>query len=72
MHKFSELLEQRVISYFKQKHGLEISPATAQEYLRSFAELFMAFCGGDSDAQGALAPRGTSPDLISPHSCNEG
>ncbi len=31
MYHLSELLEQRVIEYFKQKHGLEISPATAME-----------------------------------------
>jgi len=43
MHSFSQLLEQRVIEYFKRKHSLDISPATAQEYLNSFAELFLTF-----------------------------
>ena len=41
MQQFSQLLEQRVVDYFKRKYGLEISPATAQEYLNSFAELFL-------------------------------
>ena len=41
MQQFSQLLEQRVVDYFKHKYGLEISPATAQEYLNSFAELFL-------------------------------
>jgi len=75
MQSFSQLLEQRVIEYFKRKYGLEISPATAQEYLKSFAELFMAFTrdGGSPDPV-ALAQDGTptaAPDLISPHNCNE-
>ena len=43
MQPFSQLLENRVIEYFKRKHSLDISPATAQEYLNSFAELFLTY-----------------------------
>jgi hypothetical protein len=41
MQHFSQILENRVIEYFHRKHGIDISPATAQEYLNSFADLFL-------------------------------
>jgi len=41
MKPFSQLLTDRVIQYFHKKYGKDISVDEAQEYLNSFAELFL-------------------------------
>ena len=69
MHSFSQLLEQRVVEYFKRKHGLDISPATAQEYLNSFAELFLTYAEIEArkrpvQADTLVPPDGTHADLL--------
>ncbi len=43
MTKFSELLIQRIQSYFKKKYGLDIPDEMANEYLDSLAGLFGIF-----------------------------
>ena len=40
---FSENLIQETIKCFKEEDGLELSPEKANEYLHSFAGLFLAF-----------------------------
>jgi len=44
-HRFSEKLISQCISVFKEKNGVDISPETANEYLNSFADLYLAFAG---------------------------
>ena len=44
-HKFSEELIKECIALFKEKHGVDISPETANDYLNSFADLYLAFAG---------------------------
>jgi hypothetical protein len=63
--KFSQKLIDRTIHYFKKKYNLDISPEVAEEYLHSFARVFLAlarppFIGGGqanhgdvSDSRGA-------------------
>lgn len=41
--KFSQNLIDRTIAYFKKKYDKDISAEVANEYLRSFAGLFLAF-----------------------------
>jgi hypothetical protein len=43
MYRFSEQLRKRTISYFAKKHDHHIDDGTADQYLASFAGLFMAF-----------------------------
>ena len=68
---FSNNLIQDCIKSFKEENGVDISAETAQEYLSSFARLYLAFARieGKSADPDALASGGASPDLISPHSC---
>jgi len=46
--QFSENLIAETIKCFKEEDGLDVSPAQANEYLNSFADLFLAFAGGRS------------------------
>jgi hypothetical protein len=55
MQPFSTALEARVIEYFKRKHSLDVSPATAQEYLNSFAELFLVFAEIEAESAKSAA-----------------
>ena len=43
MASFSEKLIQEAIDCFREENGLELTPETAEEYLASFAGLFLAF-----------------------------
>lgn len=40
---FSKNLIERTVSYFKEKYNQDISDEVANEYLRSFSGLFLAF-----------------------------
>ena len=40
MKSVNELLIERVQAYFKEKYGEDLSPETAEEYLKSYAGLF--------------------------------
>ena len=40
MKSVNELLIERIQAYFKEKYGLDLSPETAEEYLKSYAGLF--------------------------------
>jgi len=40
---YSPKLVERIIKYFKEKKHIEISEETANEYLNSLADLFLAF-----------------------------
>ena len=42
-NQFSPELITRIISYFKEKYGREISKEEAEQYLNSLADLFEAF-----------------------------
>lgn len=68
---FSKNLIQDCIKSFKEENGVDISPETANEYLNSFARLYLTFMEieGESASPVCEAPGGASPDLISPHSC---
>jgi len=44
-HRFSQQLIEKCIAVFKEKNGVDISPETANEYLNSFADLYLAFAG---------------------------
>ncbi len=75
--KFSQKLIDETIKCFKEEDGLELSPELVDEYLNSFAKLFLAFARKKLVAHfdaGALATRQDEPpssDLISPHSCKD-
>jgi hypothetical protein len=43
MTSFNQELVERVTEYFREKHGVVISPETAQEYLNSMADLYGLF-----------------------------
>jgi hypothetical protein len=43
MTQFSEELINKITKYFKEKHNQVIDRDTANEYLRSFAKLYLAF-----------------------------
>ncbi len=43
MKKFSQLLVERIQAYFKEKYDLDLPDETAQEYLNSYASLYIIF-----------------------------
>ena len=43
MKKFSQLLVERIQTYFKEKYDLDLPDETAQEYLNSYASLYIIF-----------------------------
>ena len=43
MKQFSQLLVERIQAYFKEKYDLDVPDETAQEYLNSFASLYIVF-----------------------------
>jgi hypothetical protein len=55
---FSTQLVETCIEYFKRKHGVDISADTANEYLHSFAKLYLAFArpNGGNLADGTSVP----------------
>ena len=66
MKKFSQLLVERIQKYFKEKYDLDLPEETAQEYLNSYASLYIIFTkvgqrgriGSDTD----LSVRSDTPD----------
>lgn len=66
MKKFSQLLVERIQAYFKEKYDLDLPDETAQEYLNSYASLYIIFSkvgqrgriGSDTD----LSVRSDTPD----------
>lgn len=46
MSKFSTALKAKVITYFKQRHGFELSAEQADVYLDSYAQLYMSMSEG--------------------------
>ena len=56
---FSPQLVEKCIEYFHRVHGVDISADTANEYLRSFAKLYLACArpNGGSLARGINAAR---------------
>jgi len=64
---FSKKLIDETILVFKEEDGIDLSPEQADEYLNSFAGLFLAFAGGATDPPEAIeGEAGGSPpsDLI--------
>ena len=59
MKTYSPQLVEKCIEYFHRVHNVDISPDTANEYLRSFAKLYLAFArpNGGSLASGINAAR---------------
>jgi len=57
--QYSKSLIERTQAYFKNRCGIDISEETANEYLRSFAKLYLAFArpNGGSLASGINAAR---------------
>ena len=43
MKQFSQLLVERIQAYFKEKYDLDLPEETAQEYLNSYASLYIVF-----------------------------
>jgi hypothetical protein len=41
--QFSQLLVERIQKYFKDKYDLDLPEETAQEYLNSYASLYIVF-----------------------------
>ena len=41
--RFSQELVERTVRCFKEEHGVDMSEDTANEYLHSFADLYLAF-----------------------------
>jgi hypothetical protein len=41
--RFSQELIERTVRYYKERHNVEISEDTANEYLHSFADLYLSF-----------------------------
>ena len=62
---YSQKLIEETIRCFKEEDGIDISVETANEYLERFSGLFLAFARPSSLDGGQ-----TSPDLITPHNCN--
>ena len=63
--RFSEELIKETILVFNEEHGLNLSQEEANEYLEALSGLFLAFARPSFDGGQ------TSPDLISPHSCQK-
>ena len=59
MKTYSKPLVEKCIEYFHRVHNVDISAETANEYLRSFAKLYLAFArpNGGSLASGINAAR---------------
>jgi len=51
---FSQPLTNKCIEYFRRVHNTEISSETANEYLHSFARLFLAFSKRQETASAGL------------------
>ena len=51
---YSQTLIERTIIYFKKKYNKDISKEVANEYLRSFAGLFLAFVDSEDKPRPAL------------------
>ena len=69
MKQFSQLLVERIQKYFKEKYDLDIPDDTAQEYLNSFASLYIVFSkvgqrGRSVSDTNFLVRNGTSLDDI--------
>jgi len=47
MSEFSSELVSRLQRYFKEKHNKDLSEEEAQEYLRAYADAFLAFAPED-------------------------
>jgi hypothetical protein len=72
--QFSQKLIDRAIKYFKDRNGVDISAETANEYLNSFARLFIDFANpkydkgvinaGEKDAPAGLETRGASRAVL--------
>lgn len=65
MKKFSQLLVERIQEYFKEKYDLNLSEETAQEYLNSYASLYIVFAKvgqkGRTVPETDLSVRGGAP-----------
>lgn len=61
---FSNNLVKDIQTCFQEEHGISLSEQEAQEYLLSFAELYLAFTRADSQA-GAYAPGGRPTKPVS-------
>ena len=65
MKKFSQLLVERIQTYFKEKYDLDLPDETAQEYLNSYASLYIIFAKvgqkGRTVPETDLSVRGGAP-----------
>ena len=65
MKKFSQLLVERIQAYFKEKYDLDLPYDTAQEYLNSYASLYIIFAKvgqkGRTVPETDLSVRGGAP-----------
>jgi len=63
--KFSQLLVERIQTYFKEKYDLDLPDETAQEYLNSYASLYIIFAKvgqkGRTAPETDLSVRGGAP-----------
>jgi len=66
MKKFSQLLVERIQAYFKEKYDLDLPDETAQEYLNSYASLYIIFSKvgqrGRIGSETDLSVRSDTPD----------
>lgn len=61
--EFSEKLNIKLISYFKNKYGIVLTQEQADLHLQTFAGLFLAFSHGSDDVRGVPRP---DPKLSAP------
>jgi len=63
--QFSQLLVERIQAYFKEKYDLDLPEETAQEYLNSYASLYIVFAKvgqkGRAVPEADLSARGGAP-----------
>lgn len=61
MENFSKQLVDRLIRYMQTQHGVTLSPEEANEYLRVYADAFMAFTGESGEGDSASLMRARRP-----------
>lgn len=78
--KFSQKLIDQTIKCFQEEDGIELSPELTNEYLESFARLYLAFARktlvkkfsvGERSEPALKRGSDAHPDLISPHNCKD-
>jgi hypothetical protein len=62
MNPFSQQLIDRFLRYMQEQHGVTLTPEEANEWLRVYADTFVAFGRGGRAPARRISARGAPPD----------